>query len=28
VRSGDGAHKDVVDAIIAALENYLERPGG
>src|SRR6478735_8726166 len=23
VRSGDGAHKDVVDAIVAALENYL-----
>src|SRR5947209_9393139 len=28
VKSGDGAHKDVVEAIIAALENYLERPGG
>src|SRR6476469_3552582 len=24
VRSGDGAHKDVVDAILQALENYLE----
>lgn len=23
VRSGEGAHKDVVDAIVAALENYL-----
>jgi len=23
VKSGDGAHKDVVDAIIAALEDYL-----
>ena len=23
VKSGDGAHKDVVDSIIAALENYL-----
>jgi shikimate kinase len=23
VRSGDGAHKDVVDAIVAALDNYL-----
>ena len=25
VRSGDGAHKDVVDSIVAALEDYLER---
>lgn len=25
VRSGDGAHKDVVDAIIRALENFLNR---
>jgi shikimate kinase len=23
VRSGDGAHKDVVEAIVRALENYL-----
>jgi shikimate kinase len=27
VRSGDGEHKDVVDAIVQALEEYLERPG-
>ena len=27
VKSGDGAHKDVVDSIIAALENYLAAPG-
>ena len=27
VKSGDGAHKDVVDAIIEALENRLARPG-
>jgi shikimate kinase len=27
VRSGDGAHKDVVDAIVQALEEYVERPG-
>lgn len=27
VKSGDGAHKDVVEAIVAALEKYLERPG-
>jgi shikimate kinase len=27
VKSGDGAHKDVVDAIIAALETYLAGPG-
>jgi shikimate kinase len=26
VKSGDGAHKDVVDAIIAALETYLDGP--
>jgi shikimate kinase len=26
VRSGDGAHSDVVDAIVQALEDYLERP--
>ena len=26
VKSGDGAHKDVVDAIIRALENFLSRP--
>src|ERR687889_1935879 len=26
VKSGDGAHKDVVDSIIAALENYLAGP--
>jgi shikimate kinase len=26
VKSGDGAHKDVVDAIIAALETYLAGP--
>lgn len=26
VRSGDGAHKNVVDAIVAALEDYLEKP--
>jgi shikimate kinase len=24
VKSGDGAHKDVVDSIVAALESYLE----
>jgi shikimate kinase len=28
VRSGDGAHKDVVEAIIAALEDYVGRPAG
>ena len=27
VKSGDGAHKDVVDAIVAALENYLAGAG-
>jgi shikimate kinase len=27
VKSGDGAHKDVVDSIIAALEDYLAAPG-
>ena len=27
VRSGEGAHKDVVDAIVQALEEYLEQPG-
>src|SRR5690348_17140177 len=27
VKSGEGAHKDVVDAIIEALENRLARPG-
>jgi shikimate kinase len=27
VKSGDGAHKDVVDAIIQALEDYLQRSG-
>ena len=26
VKSGDGAHKDVVDAIVLALENYLAEP--
>lgn len=26
VKSGDGAHKDVVDAIIRALEDHLEKP--
>ena len=26
VKSGDGAHKDVVDSIIAALENYVAAP--
>jgi shikimate kinase len=28
VKSGDGAHKDVVDSIIAALDDYLARPAG
>jgi shikimate kinase len=28
VKSGDGAHKDVVDAIIQALDYYLQLPGG
>ena len=28
VRSGDGAHKDVVDSIISALEDYLAGAGG
>jgi shikimate kinase len=28
VKSGDGAHKDVVDAIIQALDQYLQLPGG
>jgi shikimate kinase len=27
VRSGDGAHSDVVDAIVQALEDYLQRVG-
>jgi shikimate kinase len=27
VKSGDGAHKDVVDAIISALEDHLNRAG-
>lgn len=27
VRSGDGAHKDVVDAIVRALDDYLARQG-
>jgi shikimate kinase len=27
VRSGDGAHSDVVEAIVQALEKHLERPG-
>ena len=27
VKSGEGAHKDVVDAIVEALENRLARPG-
>lgn len=27
VKSGDGAHKDVVDAILEALERHLDRPG-
>src|SRR6476661_7102375 len=26
VRSGDGAHKDVVEAIVAALNDYLSKP--
>ena len=26
VKSGDGAHKDVVDAILRALEEHLDRP--
>jgi len=26
VKSGDGAHRDVVDAIVRALENYLRKP--
>jgi shikimate kinase len=26
VKSGDGAHRDVVDAIVAALEEYVEGP--
>jgi shikimate kinase len=28
VKSGDGAHKDVVDAIVEALEKHLEHTGG
>jgi len=28
VKSGDGAHKDVVDAIIRALEDYVDRADG
>src|SRR5919112_74609 len=28
VKSGDGAHRDVVDSIVAALEDYLARGGG
>ena len=28
VKSGDGAHKDVVDAIVAALENHISRLDG
>jgi shikimate kinase len=28
VKSGDGAHKDVVDAIVAALGDYLDKPAG
>ena len=28
VKSGAGAHKDVVDAIIQALDHYLQLPGG
>jgi shikimate kinase len=27
VKSGDGAHRDVVDAIVRALEDYLDRRG-
>jgi shikimate kinase len=27
VKSGDGAHRDVVDAIVQALEDYVGRPG-
>jgi shikimate kinase len=27
VKSGDGAHKDVVEAIVRALEDYLSKPG-
>jgi shikimate kinase len=27
VKSGDGAHRDVVDSIVAALEDYLARSG-
>ena len=26
VRSGDGAHKDVVEAIVSRLEDYLAKP--
>lgn len=28
VRSGDGAHRDVVEAIVTALEEYLAKPRG
>lgn len=28
VKSGDGAHRDVVDAIVRALEDYLRKPAG
>jgi shikimate kinase len=28
VKSGDGAHKDVVDAIVAALEDHISRLDG
>lgn len=28
VKSGDGAHRDVVDAIVRALEDYLTKPAG
>lgn len=28
VKSGDGAHKDVVDAIVRALEDHLAKPAG
>ena len=28
VKSGDGAHKDVVESIVAALDNYLDKLPG
>jgi shikimate kinase len=27
VKSGDGAHRDVVDTIVRALDDYLAKPG-